>query len=152
MTVPYNPDPNRVPPDQEQYTEVVQQPGEYQQRQVIRNTAAEQRITLARITQVIWLLFGFLEALIGIRIILKLIGANPAAFFSQIIYGVTEVFLWPFSGLVPNPGVGAFQLEVSSIFGMIVYALIAWGLTRLIWVLFYRPDTTAVNTYREERY
>ncbi len=132
--------------------EVVNQPGEYQQRHVVRNTAAEQRLLISRVTQVLWLLFGFLEALIGIRIVLKLIGANPAAFFSQIIFGVTEVFLWPFSGLLSNPTVGAFQLEVTSIIGMIVYALIAWGLTRLLWVLFYRPDTSTVTTYREERY
>lgn len=150
MTVPYRPE--NPPPDREERVEVVNQPGEYQQRHVVRNTAAEQRLLISRVTQVLWLLFGFLEALIGIRIVLKLIGANPAAFFSQIIFGVTEVFLWPFSGLLSNPTVGAFQLEVTSIIGMIVYALIAWGLTRLLWVLFYRPDTSTVTTYREERY
>jgi YggT family protein len=118
---------------------------------VVRNTAAEQRQLLVRVTQVLWLLFGFLEALIGIRIVLKLIGANPAAFFSVMIYGITDVFLWPFAGLTPNPGVGAYQLEVTSIIGVIVYALIGLGLTRLIWVLFYRPDTSEVTVYREER-
>jgi uncharacterized membrane protein len=147
MTVPYTP-----PPDREERVEVNQQPGEYEQRTVVRNTAAEQRVILSRVVQVLWLLFGFLEALIGIRIVLKLIGANPAAFFSQFIYGVTDVFLWPFAGLTPTPGVGAFQLEISSIIAMIVYALIAWGLTRLIWVIFYRPDTTSATTYRENRY
>jgi hypothetical protein len=35
---------------------------------------------------------------------------------------------------------------------MIVYALVAWGLTRLLWVLLYRPNTTSVTTYREDRY
>jgi hypothetical protein len=139
-------------PDREERVEVVNQPGAYQQRHEVRDTAAEQRLIITRITQVLWLLFGFLEALIGIRILLKLIGANPAAFFSQIIFGITEVFLWPFSGLVGNPAVGAFQLEVTAIIGMVVYALIAWGLTRLLWVLFYRPNTSAVSTYREERY
>ncbi len=149
MTVPYNP--QNPPPDREKQVEVVNQPRAYSQRRVIRYTAAEQRLLLMRVTQVLWLLFGFLEALIGIRVVLKLIGANPVAFFSMIIYGITEVFLWPFAGLVPNPSVGIYQLEVTSIIGMIVYALIAWGLTRLIWVLFYRPDTSEVTVYREER-
>ncbi len=151
MTVPYNPNPQNPPPDREERVEVVNQPNAYTQRRIVRNPAAEDRLLLSRITQVIWLLFGFLEVLIGIRVVLKLIGANPTAFFSQIIYGVTEVFLWPFSGLTANPGVGAFQLEVTSIIGMIVYGLIAWGLVRLIWVLFYRPDTSEVTTYHEER-
>ena len=142
-----------VPPsDREEYVEVVREPGQVRQRHVVRNSAAEQRLTLSRITQILWLLFGFLEALIGIRIVLKLIGANPAAFFTQVIYGITDVFLWPFAGITPDPGVGAFQLEISSIIAMIVYALIAWGLTRLIWVLFYHPETTSAATYREERY
>ncbi len=155
MTVPYNPPPNPAPtppPDRQETVEVVNQPNEYAQRRVIRNPAAEQRVMLSRITQVIWLLFGFLEALIAIRVVLKLIGANPAAFFSQIIYGITDVFLWPFSGLLANPTFGAFQLEITSIIGMIVYGLIAWGITRLLWVLFYKPDTSEVNVYREERY
>jgi hypothetical protein len=147
MTIPVNP-----PPDREEHIEVVQEPGEYEQRHVVRNPAAEQRITVSRINQVIWLLFGFLEALIGLRVVLKLIGANPAAFFTQMVYGITDVFLWPFAGITPTPGVGAFQLEISSIIAMIVYALVAWGLTRLIWVLFYRQNTSSVTTYREDRY
>lgn len=147
MTVPQTPS-----PDREEYVEVVRNPGEYQQRHVVRDVAADQRVTISRITQILWLLFGFLEALIGLRVVLKLIGANPAAFFAQMIYGITDVFLWPFAGITPDPGVGAFQLEISSIIAMIVYALVAWGLTRLIWVLFYRPNTSAASTYREERY
>lgn len=156
MTVPYNPPPNppppNPPPDREEYVEINNQPNQYMQRHVVRNTAAERRLIISRVVQVLWLLFGFLEALIGIRIVLSLIGANPAAFFSQIIYGITDVFLWPFAGLVANPSSGGFTLEITSIIGMIVYALFAWGLTRLIWVIFYRPDTSQVTTYREDRY
>lgn len=148
MTVP----PTPVPPDREERVEVIRTPNEYQQRQVVRNTAAERRLTLVRVNQVIWLLFGFLEALIAIRIVLRMIGANPGAFFTQVVYGTTDVFLWPFAGITANPGVSAYTLELTSIIAMIVYALIAWGLTRLIWVLFYHPDTTSVTTYREDRY
>lgn len=141
-----------VPPDREEYVEVVQQPGHYAQRRVVRNSTAEQHATLSRISQIIWLLFGFLEALIGLRIVMKLIGANPAAVFTQVLYGITDVFLWPFAGITANPGVGAFQLEISSIIGMMVYALIAWGLTKLLWVLLYHPETSSVTQYHEERY
>jgi len=65
------------PPDREERVEVVSRPGGYAQRRVVHNTAAEQRLFISRFAQVIWLLFGFLEALIGIRVLLKLIGANP---------------------------------------------------------------------------
>jgi YggT family protein len=147
MTVPPT-----MPPDREERVEVINQPDEYAQRRVVHNAAAEQRLMIARVNQVIWLLFGFLLALIGLRVFLMLIGANPAAAFAQIVYGVTDVFLWPFAGLVATPAFGTIQFEISSIIAMIVYALIAWGLTRLIWVLFYRSDTTTVTSYREDRY
>jgi YggT family protein len=151
MTVPPT-QPTVPPPDQEEIVEVVNQPGAYRQRRIVRSSTVEQRLLISRIIQVMWMLFGFLEALIGIRIVLKLIGANPGAFFTQVIYGLTDLFLWPFAGITPDPGVGAFQLEISSIIAMIVYGLIAWGLTRLIWVLFYHPETSSTTTYREERY
>ncbi|HEX9029200.1 MAG TPA: hypothetical protein VF823_08500 [Anaerolineales bacterium] len=149
MTINTQPTP---PPDREEHVEVVNRPDEYAQRRVVRNPAADQRVAVSRVTQVIWLLFGFLEALIAIRIVLKLIGANPDAVFSQFVYGVTSVFLWPFSGLVGTPAVAQYQLEVFSIIAMIVYGLIGWALTRLIWVLFYRPTTDEVTSYREERF
>jgi hypothetical protein len=144
--------PNNIPPDREEHVEVVRQPGEVQHRRVVRNPAADQRITLARVTQIIWLMFGFLFALIGLRIVLRLIGANPAAAFVQFIYVVSDIFLWPFAGITPDPGVGQYQLEISSIIALLVYALITWGLVRLIWVLFYRPETNTVSTYREDRF
>jgi hypothetical protein len=139
-------------PDREEHVEVVNQPGAYAQRRVVQSPAADQRVAVSRINQVIWLLFGFLLALIGLRVVLKVIGANAAAAFAQLVYSVTDVFLWPFAGITYNPTFGPIQFEFSSVLAMIVYALIAWGLTRLIWVLFYRSDTTAVSTYREERY
>ena len=39
----------------------------------------EQRIFTFKATQLIWLLFGILEALIALRIGLMLIGANPTS-------------------------------------------------------------------------
>jgi hypothetical protein len=150
MTVPPTPPPDV--PDREEYVEEVRGPGEVYQRQVVRDQSAERYNTIVRINQFIWLIFGLILSLIGIRIILRLIGANPAAVFSQMIYGATDIFLWPFAGITADPGVGAFTLEISSIIGMIVYALLAWGITRLIWILFYRNGTSTSTVYRQDRY
>ena len=51
----------------------------------------------------IYLLFGILEGLLGIRFVLGLLGANPAAGFAQFIYGVTGPFMAPFVGLFGQP-------------------------------------------------
>jgi hypothetical protein len=55
----------------------------------------EQRIFTFKATQLIWLLFGILVALIALRIGLMLIGANPASPIVALIYGFTGLFLFP---------------------------------------------------------
>jgi hypothetical protein len=99
----------------------------------------EQRVVSFKVTQMVWLLFGILEALIALRIGLKLIGANPESPIVALIYGFTYLFLFPFEGMTATPAAGGMVLELSSFFAMAIYALIAWAMERLIWVAFYRP-------------
>lgn len=101
-----------------------------------REAAQERRQTLIRVSQIIWLGLGVLEALIGIRFLLKLIAANPEAGFAQFVYTITAVFLVPFAGLTATPSAGGAVLEIPSLIAMLVYGLAAWGLVRLIWVIF----------------
>jgi hypothetical protein len=105
----------------------------------------ERRIFTFKATQVVWLLFGILEALIALRIGLKLIGANPSSPFAVFVYGLTSLFLFPFTGLTGTPSAGGMVLEISSVIAMVVYALIAWALERMIWVIFYRPRGPVVG-------
>src|SRR5512140_3885900 len=103
-----------------------------------REPEREQRIRTFKATQLIWLLFGILEALIALRIGLKLIGANPDSPIVSLIYGFTSLFLFPFAGLIGSPTVGSMVLELSSMFAMVIYALIAWAVERVVWLIFYR--------------
>jgi hypothetical protein len=106
----------------------------------------EQRIFTFKVTQLIWLFLGILEALIALRIGLKLIGANPESPVVALIYGLTYLFLFPFEGMVATPAAGSMVLELSSLFAMVIYALIAWAVERTVWVLFYRPRGPVVGT------
>jgi len=99
----------------------------------------EQRLFSFKTTQWIWLIFGVVETLIALRVVLKLIGANPASPFAAFIYYVSAIFLSPFAGLVGTPSSGGMVLEISSIIAMLIYALLAWGIERIVWVIFYRP-------------
>jgi hypothetical protein len=105
----------------------------------------ERRIFTFKATQLVWLLFGILEALIALRIGLKLIGANPASPFAVFIYGFTGIFLFPFAGLTGTPSSGGLVLEVSSFIAMVFYGLLAWAIERIIWVIFYRPRGPVVG-------
>jgi hypothetical protein len=106
----------------------------------------EQRIFSFKITQLIWLGLGILEGLIALRIGLKLIGANPESPIVSLIYGFTYLFLFPFEGMTATPAAGSMVLELSSLFAMVIYALIAWAVERVIWLLLYRPRGPVVGT------
>ena len=105
----------------------------------------EQRIFTFKATQLIWLLFGILEVLIALRIFLLLIGANPNSPIVALIYGFTYLFLFPFMGVVGSPTAGNMVLELSSMFAMVVYGLIAFALERTVWLIFYRPRGPVVG-------
>ncbi len=98
-----------------------------------------QRVTTFKATQLIWLLFGIIEAAIGLRVLFKAIAVNPANPFAMFLYRLTDLFLLPFKSLVGSPGVDGMVLEISSIIAMVIYLMIAWVLERLVYVLFYRP-------------
>ncbi|MFA5837790.1 MAG: YggT family protein [Bellilinea sp.] len=110
----------------------------------VRTTAHEQgsegRVTTFKVTQLIWLLVGLLEGVLGLRFIFKLIGVNAANAFASLLYNVTDFFVAPFASLTGAPAAGGMVLEVSTLIAMIVYALIGWVLARIAYVLFYRPS------------
>jgi hypothetical protein len=110
-----------------------------------REPEREQRIFTFKASQWIWLLFGALEALIILRIGLKVIGANPESPIVAMIYGFTSLFLFPFVGLIESPTAGSMVLEISSLFAIAVYALAAVALERLVWLIFYRPRGPVVG-------
>ena len=130
---------------------VVQQSGGHvHEEHVVQNVNLEYREAIYKVTQFVWLLFGGLEALLGIRVILMLIGANPATPFTALVYQLSALFLWPFQNIVANPAFGNSVLEITSVIAMIVYPLIGWAIVRLIWVLFYRAPSSQVTTYHRE--
>jgi len=110
-----------------------------------REPERERRIFTFKATQLIWLFLGVLEALLALRILLKLMAANPGNAFAAFLYSVTDIFLLPFVGLTGTPAVGEMVLELTSIIAMLVYALVGWGVERLVWVIFYRPRGPSVS-------
>jgi len=71
--------------------------------------------------------------------VFKLIAVNATNPFAKLLYGVTNLFVGPFKSLVGNPTSSNNVLEITSIIAMLVYLLIAWGIERIVNVLFYRP-------------
>jgi hypothetical protein len=131
---------------------VVQQHGDHvHEEHVVEDINLEYRESVYKVVQFVWLLFGALEGLIAIRMALKLIGANPNSWFTALVYQLSDLFLWPFQNITLNPSFQNFVLEITSVIALLVYALIGWGIVRLIWVIFYRTPTTHVTTVDREQ-
>ena len=84
----------------------------------------------------IYFILGVIEVLLGFRFIFKLLGANPQNGFVAFLYSISSIFSAPFSGIFDSfvsSGLAAKSVfEPAAIIGMIVYAVIAWGITSLI--------------------
>lgn len=90
------------------------------------------------LTEVIFLLFGVLESAIAIRMVLKLVGVNPEFPIFAMFYEFTHLLLLPFTSAVGSIFVGNMEFELSCLFAMLIYALLAWALERTAWLVFSR--------------
>jgi len=103
-------------------------------------TAANQNSSIARIVNIVYFLFGVLELLLAVRVVLHLIGANADNGFANFIYGLSGPFVALFASLLKNPALSTTAvLEVTTLIAMIVYAIAAWITGRLIWLVLSRP-------------
>jgi len=85
-----------------------------------------------RVTRYVWYVFYVIEALLALRLILKLLGANPGAAFTDLVYGASGVFVAPFRYVFSAPAAGGSVLELSTILALVVYWLIAWGIVKFV--------------------
>ena len=127
-------------------------PGYAATEHVVRDVAAERRMELALVYRFMWSILAFLEIMLAIRFLLRMIGANPDSGFAVLMYGVTGLFVGPFLGLVGTPTFGGAALEITTLIAMAVYALIFWGIAYVIWFITSLPSVRSyTRTMREQR-
>ena len=96
----------------------------------------------AWLTSLVYFIFGVIEFAIALRIVLKLIAANPDSGFTRFIYGFTNPFVAPFEGIVGTPSASNGSVfELSSLIALIVYLIVSWGVARLLALLIDRPSS-----------
>ncbi|MFL5732903.1 MAG: hypothetical protein ACJ78Q_06845 [Chloroflexia bacterium] len=107
-------------------------------------------------TRFVWFVVGVMAALIAIRFVLLLTGANESAGFAQLIYGLTGWMVAPFAGLfganITYPGAaGTGIFEPGSLVAIIVYVLVGWGITKLAELMLGTNRTTGTVYQDTER-
>ncbi|HSX27748.1 MAG TPA: YggT family protein [Patescibacteria group bacterium] len=100
-----------------------------------KQAQAEEK-SIFRAYYLVYYVTGLVEILLAFRFVFKVLGANPNSGFASLIYSLTDVFLKPFSGIFSSAT--SRGAETTSVFdpailiAMVVYALIGWGVAKLI--------------------
>ena len=102
--------------------------------------AANQNSSIARVVNIVYYLFGVVEVILVIRVLLHLVAANSANAFASLIDTISYPFVVLFATLVQNPVLGTNSvLEITTIVAMVVWAIIAWLVARFLWLVLSRP-------------
>jgi YGGT family len=96
----------------------------------------------SRITSITYFIAGVLEAILLLRLLLRLLGANEASEFVTFIYNLSHTFVAPFNGIFNDQALGRSVFESSTLIAMIIYALLAWGIVSLGRVIFASTNPT----------
>jgi hypothetical protein len=82
-------------------------------------------------TQIVWYVLGLLEVLLAFRFVLKLMGANPTAGFTNFIYVITWPFTAPFNSVFLKTTVLGSIFEWTTLLAMLVYYLVAFAIVKI---------------------
>ncbi len=89
-----------------------------------------------KIEQIIMLSYFCVAALLGFRFALGLFGARVSPFVN-FIHDISIPFMIPFEGMFgATPRAGYYSIEFEALVAIIVYALVFFGLGRLVKILF----------------
>ncbi len=92
----------------------------------------QKKKAIFRVYQVVWYILGIIEVLLGFRFVLKILGANSASGFTNLIYSTSDTLVGPFKGIFKVAESQGSVLEWSTVIAAVVYAVIAYGLVQLM--------------------
>lgn len=92
----------------------------------------EKKKTIFRTYQIVWYILAVIEILLGFRMVLLALGANPTSGFTSFVYALSDPLALPFRGILGTGVSGAQVFEWSTIIAAIVYAIIAYGIVYLL--------------------
>lgn len=106
---------------------------------VATSTSSEQATSYQTIEYLMYFFFGALEVFLAFRLIFRLTGANSFNAFVGLIYGVTGIFVIPFQGIfqqaIAQGTATTAVLEPSTLVAIVVYAILAVGIVKLLRIL-----------------
>jgi len=136
-TQPAAPDTQPAAPYTQQAAPYTQRTASYTQPAVenIQTETHRSRAETHPAKRIVSVIFSAIEIILGLRFILKLLGAGAQNSFVMFIYGITGFFVKLFEGIFSrvtiNEASGAV-FEPATLIAMVIIALIAWGVLKLM--------------------
>jgi hypothetical protein len=109
------------------------------------NTSATNNTTVREVSEakasgqtlaarIIWYIAGVIIVLLAFRFVLAMLGANQGNGFVRFIFNASHPLVAPFFGIFSYDDYqyGVSRVELFTLIAMAVYAVIAWGLARLL--------------------
>lgn len=94
-------------------------------------------VVVDKVEQLSIFMYFFVASVLLFRFILSLFGAKQSSPFVDFVYQLTEPFMIPFNGMFGRtPAVGSFRLEFEVLVALAVYALIFFGISKLVGIIF----------------
>lgn len=91
------------------------------------------RFAINKLSEYLQWFLMVLEAMLGLRFLLKMLGADPGSIFASFIFSLTQVLLVPFQGTAPTISLHINQaFEFSTLFAAAIYFLLFYALKRFL--------------------
>jgi hypothetical protein len=106
------------------------------ERKIMADIIVEKETPVNYAARVVWTILWVVQVVLALRFILRLIGANPSAGFTDFIYSLAAPLMAPFFNIVPNSRIetSASIFEWNTLIAMVVYWLLAWAIIRLFFL------------------
>lgn len=106
-------------------------------QEVVREEAAPKQPhnrAVSKVAQVIWFIVGLIFAILLVRFVLALLGANLDNAFASFMYSISDPLVAPFRGLlqISEFQAGVSRFEIETLLAGFIYLLIGWGIVKAV--------------------
>ena len=105
----------------------------YQEVRRVEPVAVSDGYRMNMAARIVYIVGGIIIALLALRFLLALLGANPNNEFANFIYTASHPFVSPFFGLFNfDETLGRARFELETLIAIVVYGLLTALLARLV--------------------
>ncbi len=91
------------------------------------NRGIMKQVPVAFTRIIVTLVVGVAQVMLGLRFLLRFLGAGKSAPFARWVYVNSQSLVAPFEGIFPTTkALGLFSLDFSTLFGLMVYSVVGY--------------------------